>query len=319
MSKFHWLRWNIICIIIRMGLEVNGNIEVNKKVEEMVEEAGCPFISTQQLLVRNACLMPYYLSNEAPTGFNSKTNVNFDLHEATVLKIDEKTNRITVHMSQDLQWLESRIRANFSQLPPGINFIKLDISNFLQIWHPDLDMYTPNLLDWESLNKKYLFRDIVIMQGIEPDHRTLKGWKDWRATIICNFDFASFPFDTQFCSFLQKSDPYSMMHMFYFPQNTKSLEYEADGFQILITHVGTFVELNHSSVLDGTDGIGFNLTLTRKIKPYLYQYYLPSTAIVVVSQVSFMIPLSAIPGRVALVVTQFLTLTNIFIYQMVRY
>ena len=106
-----------------------------------------------------------------------------------------------------------------------------------------------------------------------------------------------------------------MMHMFYFPQNTKSLEYEADGFQILITHVGTFVELNHSSALNGTDGIGFNLTLSRKIKPYLYQYYLPSTAIVVVSQVSFMIPLSAIPGRVALVVAQFLTLTNIFIYQ----
>ena len=42
-------------------------------------------------------------------------------------------------------------------------------------------------------------------------------------------------------------------------------------------------------------------------------------AIVVVAQISFIIPMSAIPGRVALVVTQFLTLTNIFIHEMVRY
>ena len=33
--------------------------------------------------------------------------------------------------------------------------------------------------------------------------------------------------------------------------------------------------------------------------------------------ISFIIPLSSIPGRVALVVTQFLTLTNIFIHSTV--
>ena len=65
--------------------------------------------------------------------------------------------------------------------------------------------------------------------------------------------------------------------------------------------------------------VGFNVTLVRIIQPYLYQYYFPSIAIVVVSQISFMIPLSATPGRIALVVTQFLTLTNIFIHQMVKF
>ena len=42
-------------------------------------------------------------------------------------------------------------------------------------------------------------------------------------------------------------------------------------------------------------------------------------AIVVVSIMGFIIPASAIPGRVALLVTQFLTLINLFIYQMVSY
>ena len=54
-------------------------------------------------------------------------------------------------------------------------------------------------------------------------------------------------------------------------------------------------------------------------QPFLYMYYLPCMAIVLVSQISFIIPLSSIPGRVALVVTQFLTLTNIFIHQTVGY
>ena len=44
---------------------------------------------------------------------------------------------------------------------------------------------------------------------------------------------------------------------------------------------------------------------------------MPCIAIVIATSFSFIIPLSAIPGRVALIVTQFLTLTNIFINQMV--
>ena len=68
---------------------------------------------------------------------------------------------------------------------------------------------------------------------------------------------------------------------------------------------------------NGTCKCGFDVTLARMIQPYLFQYYFPSIAIVVVSQISFIIPLSAIPGRIGLIVTQFLTLTNIFIHQMV--
>ena len=39
---------------------------------------------------------------------------------------------------------------------------------------------------------------------------------------------------------------------------------------------------------------------------------------VLVSEIGFVVPITAIPGRVALLVTQFLTLVNLFIYQMVN-
>ena len=58
--------------------------------------------------------------------------------------------------------------------------------------------------------------------------------------------------------------------------------------------------------------------MRRNSRPFVIQYYLPCIGIVIVSQVSFIIPASSIPGRVGLVATQFLTLTNIFISEMVR-
>ena len=63
--------------------------------------------------------------------------------------------------------------------------------------------------------------------------------------------------------------------------------------------------------------VGFDIKMDRILSPFLFKYYLPSFAIVTASSISFIIPLTAIPGRVAFMVTQFLTLTNLFIYQMV--
>ena len=64
--------------------------------------------------------------------------------------------------------------------------------------------------------------------------------------------------------------------------------------------------------------VGFNITMKRVQQPYLLKYYLPCIAIVTVTQISFYIPPDAIPGRIALLVTQFLTLTNLFISEQVR-
>ena len=52
--------------------------------------------------------------------------------------------------------------------------------------------------------------------------------------------------------------------------------------------------------------------LNSNIFRYLYIYYLPSGLFVVVSWVSFLIPPEVVPGRMALLVTLFLVLINIF-------
>ena len=54
------------------------------------------------------------------------------------------------------------------------------------------------------------------------------------------------------------------------------------------------------------------MKLSRNMHKYLYIYYLPSGLFVVVSWVSFLIPPEVVPGRMAMLITLFLVLINIF-------
>ena len=307
-----------------MAITTNASFKTDNKLKRMVKEAGCPFSSINQLLVRNVCLMPDYQSNELPDNADGITNVDIYLHEAFVLEVDEKKNKITIKVSQLMEWFEPRIRANFSAVSKQNGIIKLSPQNVKTIWHPDLDMFTKDLHDWKSLYDPLLFQEVAVQENallhnyqLAQNFTSLHAWKDWRATVFCQFDFSSFPLDTQHCAFLQVGTSKTMHPLLYPPQNTEAWKYKAVGFEITITHIGTFADENVTPE-NTTNTIGFNITLKRIIQPYLYKYYFPCIAIVVVSQTSFIIPLSDIPGRVALVVTQFLTLTNIFIHQMVR-
>ena len=292
---------------------------IEKWTKTLIENAGCPFVSKDQLLVRNVCLMPYYRPNESPQVSNFIHYVDVNLLKADVLKVDEDNNKLKIHIIQNLHWFDHRIRANLSYAG---ELIKLSPSSVFQIWHPDLDLYTTNLLKWESTYQPNLYKDVVITNycvndGCEPEDELfveLIAWKEWTATIVCEFKFEDFPFDTQNCRFVQTMYRNSLTHIQYLSNLTYDVNTVA-GFEIEISlnqfgKVGTY----DNSMM--TKQLGFNITLRRVFGPYVYQCYFPCAAIVGVSQISFMIPHESIPGRVSLIATQFLTLTNIFIYQL---
>ena len=314
-------------------IAASGSKEANAKTKQMVEEAGCPFVSPKQLLVRNVCLLPDYQTNELPNYKEGKTNVEITIHKAFVLEVEEMRNRITFKIVQFMQWCDPRIKTNYSAIGDPSGMIWLTQKNIAKIWHPELDMYTEDLEEWKSLYDPSLYRKVVVLPSFDVDNVVdyikegdddqeepydyndkriedtithLGALKAWRATIHCIFDFSLYPLDTQHCTFVQFGIN-GMNITLQSSGSTLQRKQEAGGFHVSIENIGNF----------DTESIGFNVTLHRIVQPYIYQYYLPCIAIVVVSQVSFIIPLSAIPGRVALVATQFLTLTNIFIHQIV--
>ena len=72
---------------VESDLSVECNKKANSKVKQMVEEAGCPFVNSRQLLVRNVCLMPNYQPNELPNIDQlGETKVDIYLHEAKILE-----------------------------------------------------------------------------------------------------------------------------------------------------------------------------------------------------------------------------------------
>ena len=307
-------------------------------IKEMIEDAGCPFHDTSQLIRKNVCLMPDYESYEPPDNGNGKSNVDTDLWEPPkILQINERKNKITIQLQQFMEWKDPRIRANISAMSDMLHpssLITFTPKMVEKIWHPNLDMHTINLQDWKSLYHPLWFKLVGINK--QPWMRSYKSnttatflflEKDWRVTTFCKFDFTTFPFDTQVCEFRQKFQSYENVFLLIYPSSGSSYavnitkpigdwSYEVSGFEANITPIGTLIE-SHKDEEQRDENFGFDIVLKRIIRPYLFQYYFPCAAIVIVSHISFVIPLTSIPGRVALMVTQFLTLTQIFISQMV--
>ena len=259
-----------------------------------------------------------------PIDGNDTVLVNITLFSAIVMEVDNRRHSLTIKLSQFFEWYEPRIRYNKSTKSSVTGVIWLSKKSIKDIWHPDLDMYTDNLEEWKSFYENTVYGKIGILniasvseKNVSDDNASnttktdsynlsLGALKAWTAKLRCVFDFSAYPFDSHQCKFIQfgiEGMKLSLKQV----GNQMEWNHEIDGFKIEIKDVGTLEK----------DQVGFNIVIKRIVEPYFYQYYLPCMAIVVVSLVSFLIPLSAIPGRVALTVTQFLTLTNIFMHQIV--
>ena len=159
---------------------------------------------------------------------------------------------------------------------------------------------------------------MVSQDVVHPNATMVTALITWKVMISCSFDFSKYPFDRQSCPLEMEASDIDVSTMFSEEDDVRLNQSTYGGYSIrqellLRTNDDNFVFHQHTSTF------GFYNNLTIQIEPYIYQYYLPCTTVVLTSFFSFLIPLTAIPGRVAILVTQFLTLTSIFINAMVCY
>ena len=180
-------KYLIVFVSLVIISEIKGNKELNEEMKKEIQEAGCPFKTTNQLMVQNICLMPNYHSNEPPNGIYTRTTIFIQLHGAFMLEVDEKNNKFTIQISENLQWLEPRMRTNFSKVPKDVNMIKLSEDSFSKIWHPEKDMHTLNILKQNTLYEPKFYKDLVVIKDEETSQNAslVDAWKDWTATIFC--------------------------------------------------------------------------------------------------------------------------------------
>jgi gamma-aminobutyric acid receptor subunit alpha len=263
------------------------------------------------LLSSSICLPSGYRKGELPT---VPVEINTAIEVNNIREIDDKKMTISLEFHPQLVWADNRIVTNFTEQEKKSGKV-LNNVNLEYIWKPDLLI--------ENLCEFKLHSVLEDLSGLAIGNGLALGLKNetviWyefsaKAVIYCNFDFLRYPMDNQQCNFtIGTTYPAKGTIIFTFHAssvfNFGKATQNTDDFDLDIEDVNSNMENNTK--------FGFTIKMSRKLQPFIMECYLPCIAIVIVSQISFLIPLDAVPGRVALLVTQFLTLTNINVHQQV--
>ena len=240
-----------------------------------------------------------------------------------VREVDDKKGFISIDMILTMIWIDPRIRYRFSteNLLSGGLFLGSDASS--KYWIPDLHVDDRVSFkedeEWNSLISSKIAlpnnfnRQNETTQIFNPNADTVVEMRrELKVSVYCRFELATYPMDQQTCGLKIGSASKSVTFVLYDKTGTihQEDEYESDNFNNSVRFFDG--NLNH-----GRNRVGMVIEMCRLQTSFIFMYYIPSISIVSVSLIGFVIPITAIPGRVGLLVTQFLTLTNLFIYQMV--
>ena len=126
--------------------------------------------------------------------------------------------------------------------------------------------------------------------------------------------FERYPLDEHICKFRVGS---TNMDINYMRFGAATFSYDSSTRNTILDYQVSLTALAEEDRIINYSGANYSVTglqmkLVRNSQKYLYIYYLPSGLFVVVSWVSFLIPPEVIPGRMAMLITLFLVLINIF-------
>ena len=154
-------------------------------------------------------------------------------------------------------------------------------------------------------------------------HETLiEYYVEAEVTIYCNFNLYLYPMDEQDCEFKIGSANHGRNIQFQLVESLwKNMYdthfYHAKDFYVEVSYQESQNDYLGNDFFSDLKEVGFKLKLKRCLLSYVFKYYMPCAAIVFISQISFLIPPEQVPARIALLVTTFLILINIFIGQQV--
>ena len=312
--------FQIILILIQTELDLMSEAGCLKKEWTQVKtETGSSWqyslVPSGELLEKGICIDENYQKNFAPE--NEQTKVFCTVEYQKVRKVDAKDQTVSIDLILTLKWYDPNIRTNFESNEMKNKGMALRQEATEKIWTPDLHFWNSTTLklkeEWAFLIESRIHPEMINKHGSNHSNTVVEMKYEIKTTVYCNFQFTLFPLDVQNCSITAGSGSKKAIFVLNDPVQNYHLPttYHAVGLEMKITFFGKDNRFGNSTV-------GFNIAMTRLLRPYMMKYYIPCVAIVLVSEIGFVIPLTAIPGRVALLVTQFLTLINLFIYQMVR-
>ena len=269
------------------------------------------------LLGKGVCIGSTYNIHKPPG--DQVTTVFSTIESQRVREVNAKRKTISVDFTLRMRWLDQRIGIDKIRMHNGRG-IGLSPNALNKIWTPDV--HIQNRASFKIHDEWYSMVNARIMTLDETNQ--IKSTKDEIATgveltyeikdsVHCEFDYSNYPMDKQTCRLGLGSRSSDTKFKLYDRDRRfhNTCNYKEVNFNITVN----FLNLP----LEGSSIIGMNIQMTRLRNSYLMEYYIPCIGIILVSEIGFVVPVTAIPGRIGLLVTQFLTLINLFIHQMVIY
>ena len=312
--------------------------EVNLKAEEDKSEIKC---ENGTRITPYVCLTSGYNKANSPrTDGNPKVQINSTWYVNNIREVNAVERYMTIDVTMMIYWVDNRITKKFVESEMHMyghrghaqaGTIILPIEAAPIIWIPDFYIY--EMKSFESYKVLSSINSLAILYNFwfdKNDYATeftlnntvIQYYIDAKAKVYCNeFVFNNFPMEENYCTFLLGTSMTKANFIWYREdRNYDNIVNKAqNGYTV--TNVSWINqkprEINAWYGGFGGKAVGFKVSMKRDVVPYVIQYYIPCAAIVLLTQISFIIPLTAIPGRVALLVTEFLTLINIFIHQQV--
>ena len=258
-----------------------------------------------RLCVSGFCLPPLYEKLEAPVT-DRATTVHITTDIMDVLNVNDKEFSVTLTMYFAVKWEEPRLVTNLTVHEDDM--VPIDLQFLKNLWVPNIFIY--DLLSFTALNVLKKLAGVWIVGGNHVYYNQATT-----VTFLCPMRFDLYPLDEHICKFKVGSTNLDMTRMIFaetiinFDNSKRNtiLDYSLD-----LDHLSKKDQILEYGELGNFSITGVEIKFTRHKSKYLYVYYLPSGLFVVVSWASFLIPPDVVPGRMAMLITLFLVLINIF-------
>lgn len=263
---------------------------------------------------KNLCLPKSYSKFELP--FTESVNVvEIGIDIIDVLRINDKEYSVTFSSYFNVLWQEPRLHISERFLrelnatsPDTMIPVNLELVN--ELWLPNIFIYNLKTFKVVEVLSKHAGLWITTNNDVFYSQAT-------HITFICPMRFDSFPLDTQRCLFQVGSYSFNDQKMIFlesprvkgYVETSRSIVLDYD---VKINPLKLSDRILNYGSLGNYSLAGFEMILHRYVSHYIITYYLPSGLFVVVSWISFVVPPDVIPGRMALLITLFLVLVNIF-------
>ncbi|CAH2086287.1 unnamed protein product [Euphydryas editha] len=265
-----------------------------------------PAVMSQILYIdQYAYQLPTNYSRNIPPGKNTTVYIGVNVNR--VSGVDENKEEITLDVFLQVSWEETRLK-----VPPGMPYIDLPWEFRQLIWTPDLYIW-----QLQTMRILSVLQEMASLRLYA--NRTVSVSIGATITIKCEMNFVLYPLDVQNCAIDFSSYKYTREDVrfewrevapWFGLAGEQRREFRLPKYVVTFVtdkskHIRNFGEGEHSAAR-------LQIKLSRELRGYLLESYLPSSLFVIISWGSFCVIPEIVPGRMVLLVTTLLSLVTMF-------